>query len=218
MTVSQRSRADIEAWIGPHHPPIRVIGSGVSGAFVHHGDKLRLEAPYLLYCGNHRVHKNLPRMLEAFARITARERLLLAMTGSPDESVNALARKFGVSGRLHWLGPLSEPELAEVYRGATAVLMVSLAEGFGLPVVEAMACGTPVVCSSTTSLGEIAGDAACLVDPTSVGHITAGIDQVIQNDALRARLRARGFARAAEFTWNKVADHVLAVLLEAARK
>lgn len=218
VTVSQRSRDDIVEWLGPRHPPIRVVGSAASSVFVHGGSKLQLTAPYVLYSGNHRTHKNLPRLVEAFARAPDCSGLLLAMTGDPDKSVDAVARKHGISNRLHWLGHLNEKGLAEAYRGATALLMVSLAEGFGLPVVEAMACGTPVVCSATTSLGEIAGDAACLVDPTDVGSIAAGIERVITNTALRQTLSERGFTRAATFSWDDVASRVFALLTETAIK
>ena len=218
LTVSEHSRADIVRWLGPNHPPIHVVGNGVGSAFVTEGVALRLRAPYALYSGNHRSHKNLARMIAAFSRATSCSRLLLAMTGDRDDAVDALARRYGVSDRLYWLGAINDEQLAQAYRGATLLLMVSLAEGFGLPVIEAMACGTPVVCSSTTSLVEISGDAACLVDPTDVNSISTGIERVITDSALQRALSERGLARASAFSWNDVATRVLAVLEEAAGK
>ena len=216
ITVSEYSRSVIAAWLGPRSPAIHVVGSGARKVFNDVGGRMMLDAPYVLYCGNRRAHKNLARMIEAFARSHAAGQLLLAMTGEPDAALEQLARVHGVSERLRWLGRLEEVDLAKAYRGASLVLLISLEEGFGLPVIEAMACATPVVCSSTSSLGEIAGNAACLVDPMDVSSIAGGIDRVLSDREWRQTLIERGLVRYTAYRWDRVAERVLRALKEAA--
>ncbi|HEU5423386.1 MAG TPA: glycosyltransferase family 1 protein, partial [Nitrolancea sp.] len=98
--------------------------------------------------------------------------------------------------------------------GAEALVFPSLYEGFGLPAIEAMACGTPVLTSNTSSMPEVAGDAALLVDPLDTAAIAAGIERIATDQALRAMLRERGLAHAATFTWRRAAEQTLAVLEE----
>ncbi len=121
----------------------------------------------------------------------------------------------GLEQRVHFLGHLSDQELAAAYRGAVASVMPSQYEGFGLPVIESMACGTPVVCSNVTSLPEVAGDAAVMVEPTSTS-IAAGLMKIISDPSLRDELSKRGIARAATFTWEAAAGKVRAVFEEMA--
>jgi len=98
-------------------------------------------------------------------------------------------------------GIVPEAELPSLYRGAEAMIFPSLYEGFGLPVLEAMACGTPVVTANVTAMPEVAGDAALLVDPTSIEQISAAIEQIVSQIALREQLRKKGLLRAAKFSW-----------------
>jgi glycosyltransferase involved in cell wall biosynthesis len=109
---------------------------------------------------------------------------------------------------VHFIGLVPDAELPSLYRSAKALLFASLYEGFGLPVIEAMACGTPVVTSNITALPEIAGDAALLVDPTSVEQIATALRQIIEDSSLRQKLRAGGLARAAEFSWSRTTSRV----------
>lgn len=218
LTVSEYSRSQILHWLGRHSPPVVVVGNGVSASFSKEGERYESSAPYVLYCGNQRSHKNIGRMLEAFAIAKVPDTLLLGMTGTPESITESLIQKYGLADRVFWLGWLDEAQLAAAYRGAEFLMLVSLEEGFGLPVVEAMACGTPVLCSSTTSLGEIAGDAAVTVDPHDVECIAAGIERIASDTALRQVLRERGLKRAADFSWDNVAQRVKRVLEAAANK
>jgi glycosyltransferase involved in cell wall biosynthesis len=106
-------------------------------------------------------------------------------------------------------GAVAEPDLPAIYSAASLFAFPSLFEGFGLPVLEAMACGTPVVCSSATSLPEVAGDAALLVDPLDVDAIASAMDRVLSDQSLASTLRSRGVDRAAEFTWARTARETL---------
>jgi glycosyltransferase involved in cell wall biosynthesis len=114
------------------------------------------------------------------------------------------------------LGDLDEATLAAAYRGARGVVQISLEEGFGLPVLEAMACGTPVLCSATTALGEVAGKAALLVDPLDIEAIESGMERLVVNEQQRAEMRAAGLSRAAMFSWDGVASRTFEALQQAA--
>jgi glycosyltransferase involved in cell wall biosynthesis len=122
------------------------------------------------------------------------------------------ARGWGGVDADGWLGRVSDQELAELYRGARCLVYPSLYEGFGIPVLEAMACGTPVVTSAGGATEEVAGGAAVLVDPHDPAAIAAGIEEAV---ARRVELRARGLERAAQFTWERVAAETRAVYEEA---
>ena len=125
-----------------------------------------------------------------------------------------------------WLGPVPEADLPALYSAATAFVFPSLYEGFGLPVLEAMACGTPVICSNTSSLPEVAGDpsagsgpsAALLVDPLDTAALADALRLVLTDDGLRAELRRRGLARAARFTWQQTAAATLAIYRQEAHR
>jgi glycosyltransferase involved in cell wall biosynthesis len=106
-----------------------------------------------------------------------------------------------VTQGVHFVGVVPEEKLPSLYRGAEALVFPSLYEGFGLPLLEAMACGTPVVTANTTALPEVAGDAALLVDPTSVEQIAGAMEQIVSDTSLRRQLREKGLTRAARFSW-----------------
>lgn len=174
---------------------------------------LDLHEPYLLAVGNIHPRKNLARLLEAWERIRDQQQMMPTMVwvgldrwGS-GELVDR-ARAAGV--RLLGFVPLSH--LPTLYRSAQALAYPSLYEGFGLPPLEAMACGTPVLAANTTSLPEAVGDAAVTVDPTDVAGLADGLAQVLFDDALRRDLRAKGLAQAAQFHWSRTAAQLLDLL------
>jgi glycosyltransferase involved in cell wall biosynthesis len=203
LTVSEHSRQGLIAWAGLKPDGVVTVGNGVSAAFSPHGRTHREERPYLLYVGNHKPHKNLARMFEGFALADTDADLLLS--GSPDETTRSLAERFGVTGRVRYLGQASDDDLAAAYRGAVAAIIVSTHEGFGLPALEAMASGCPVIAGDRTALPEVVGDAGLLVDPEDPAAISAAIDLLATGGATAARLAAAGPIRARLWTWDAVA-------------
>ncbi|HIQ02105.1 MAG TPA: glycosyltransferase family 1 protein, partial [Anaerolineales bacterium] len=119
-------------------------------------------------------------------------------------------------GNIRWLGPVPEADLPALYTGATTFVFPSLYEGFGLPVLEAMACGTPVACSNTSSLPEVVGDAALTFDPTDTAGIADAVARLLEDADLQADLRERGLRRAARFSWERTARATLTVYRETA--
>jgi glycosyltransferase involved in cell wall biosynthesis len=123
----------------------------------------------------------------------------------------------GLADKIVFLGPAAEAELPALYAGATLFVFPSLYEGFGLPVLEAMACGTPVVCSNTSSLPEVAGDAAILVDPLDVDVLAAAIGRALGDVTLRVQMRDKGLTQAARFSWAQTALRTLEIYRQAAQ-
>jgi len=176
--------------------------------------------PYLLYVGSNKPHKNLPRLVAAFARLEPDMAGRLVIAGAWDNDYpQALdeARRSGLDARITFEHRPSDRRLDELYAGATAFVFPSLYEGFGLPVLEAMAAGLPVATSARGSLGEVAGDAALLFDPTSDEEIAAAMRLLLRDKELRERLSAAGRARAVLFLWSRTARDTFEVYAEAAR-
>ena len=168
---------------------------------------------YVLYVGINKPHKNLVRLVEAWAQLQPQP-LPLVIAGAWDlryPEPRQRAQSLGLEQKVIWLGPVPEAALPALYSGATVFVFPSLYEGFGLPVLEAMACGAPVVCSNTSSLLEIGERAVCFFDPTQVEDICTALRQVLADPALRADLRERGLARAAQFSWQTTAQQTLAL-------
>jgi glycosyltransferase involved in cell wall biosynthesis len=128
------------------------------------------------------------------------------------EAIERRAVELGIAERVRFTGYVADEDLPALLSGALAFVFPSLYEGFGMPVLEAMACGAPVLTSSSSSLPEVAGDAALLVDPEDSVALTHGLARLATDAGLRADLRTRGLARAATFTWERCAEETLAVL------
>lgn len=214
LTVSEFSKREIMRWAGLPTDRVEVVYNGVAETFSPHGVR-REASPYILYVGNQRAHKNVDSLLHALVAIGQQYPVDLAITGSATEHTTKLIKQLGLGRRVHFLGRLTDEELAAAYRGAVLSVMPSQYEGFGLPVIESMACGTPVVCSNVTSLPEVAGDAAVLVDPTPTG-IAGGLTKLLSDTNQQQELSRRGIARAATFTWEAAATKVNAVFSEMA--
>jgi glycosyltransferase involved in cell wall biosynthesis len=205
LTGSEYSRALIMEWSGVDADRVIVIQGAAGDEFTPDGEIHEPGYPYLLYVGNHKPHKNLARLVRALAQLRERHPLRLLLPGPVEPQLLGLARAVGVADRLVFLGEVPDERLPALYRGAAAFVFPSLHEGFGLPPLEAMACGTPVVSSLATSLPEVVGNAAVAVDPLDVDSIANGIDRVVGDEQLRRQLRARGFAQAARFSWDDTA-------------
>jgi glycosyltransferase involved in cell wall biosynthesis len=220
IAVSEATRREVIAAYGLRPERVRAIPNGYDAAeFVPVGPSTDDGGvPYALYVGNLLPHKNLPRLIEAVTRVARQSpvRLVIAGGGTPGRLVELrrLAENAGI--RLDLIPYVSPRALSALYRSARLVAMPSLAEGFGLPALEAMACGTPVVVGNRSAMPEVVGDAGLVVDPEDTGAIADAILRLLTQDPLRKELIARGLARAAAFSWERTARQVLAVLDEAA--
>ena len=214
IVISESTRRDLLRFYDVAPEKIHVVLSGYDAErFVPEGSAIEAgPEPYLLYAGNVMPHKNLVRLVEAFA-LVARQlpvRLVLRGWGRPPH-VRALRARIAVLGleaRVDWRPYAAAEELLTLYRGARAVVLPSLHEGFGLTALEAMACGTPVVAAGVSSIPEVVGEAAVLVDPLDPGSIAAGLGRILTEDSLCKDLRERGLERARHFSWEATARAV----------
>jgi glycosyltransferase involved in cell wall biosynthesis len=167
------------------------------------------ERAVVLSLSARRPHKNVLRLLEALAGIPAERRPMLVVPGYPtpyEAELRARADALGMAADVLWPAWVSWPELEGLYALADVAVFPSLYEGFGLPVLEAMARGLPVACSDRSSLPEVAGDAALLFDPDDAAAIRSAVERLLTDSAERERLAARGRARAATFSWERTAE------------
>jgi glycosyltransferase involved in cell wall biosynthesis len=215
LTVSESSKRDILRFVKTQPDKIDVIYNAYDERFgiepleedvVRVRERYQLHDEFVLYAGNVKPHKNLARLIEAFHAVRRRnlEHLKLVLIGDEISKYAALRRavhQHQLHQYVRFLGYLPEETLAVMYRLAGVFVFPSLYEGFGLPPLEAMASGTPVVTSNVSSLPEVAGDAAVLVDPYDPEAIADGIEKVLTDEGLRHDLRRRGLARARQFSW-----------------
>ena len=212
LTVSEFTRRQIVEWSNVSPEKVVKVACGVDVAYRPEGDAYPLPFPYLLCVSNRKRHKNEFRVVEAFAKAAIDPRMHLVFTGEPTTDLLRRIELLHVRARIDFLGSVPEPMLPALYRGASAMVFPSLYEGFALPVVEAMACGTPVVTSNVSAMPEIAGDATLLVDPSSVEQIADAMQQILSDASLRKQLRERGLTRASQFSWARTATKVQALL------
>jgi glycosyltransferase involved in cell wall biosynthesis len=201
LTVSEFTRRQIIDWSGVSAKKVFNVGCGVDPSYHPVGNSYGLEFPYLLCVSNRKRHKNEFRVVEAFARASLSTEMHLVFTGAPTAELNACIDHFHVTQRVYFAGLVPETKLPSLYRSSEALIFPSLYEGFGLPVLEAMGCGTPVVTANVSAMPEVAGDAAVLVDPTSVEQIARAMEQIVSDSTLRQQLRSKGLTRSAEFSW-----------------
>jgi glycosyltransferase involved in cell wall biosynthesis len=205
IAVSKFTRAEVLELADVPEERVHVVGNGVGDPFT--PDGRAGDGDYVLAVATLEPRKNLPRLVDGFrrARLDGAE---LRVAGASGWGGVAVA-----GTRVRWLGEVGTEELARLYRGALCVAYVSLYEGFGLPVLEAMACGSPVVISQAPALREVAGEAAIAVDALDPDAIAAGLEEAI---ARRDELVGPGLARAAQFSWADAARRTLAVYRSAA--
>ena len=230
IAVSQRTASDAVRLLGVDPARIRVVHEAAAPAFsprpldnlARLAQRLGFDAdpsrPYILFVGTLEPRKNVPLLLEAFASLRRRldaQLLVVGGRGWLDEPIFAAHARSGVGDAARFLGSLAEEDLAVLYSHAGVFALPSLYEGFGLPLLEAMACGAPVVCSNAGPLPEVAGDAALFLKPEDPEEWAATMLDVLTNTSLRAELRRRGFARAKEFSWQRSAQATREVYREA---
>lgn len=212
FTVSEFTREQIVEWSDVAPERVFNVGCGVDPAYRPSNDARALPYPYLLCVSNRKPHKNEFRIIEGFARAAVPKDVRLVFTGEKTMDLARWIELQGVSSRVSFAGVVPEEKLPGLYAGAQALVFASLYEGFGLPILEAMACGTPVIASNVTAMPEISGDAALLVDPTSVKQIAGGMEQVLSDNSLRQELREKGLARASQFSWATTRETVKRLL------
>lgn len=227
IAISETTRRDVVQAIPSAAGKAVVVYQGVGGNFTPLGpgerlpDALARLRPYLLCVGNRSAHKNHVRAVEALAaaRASLPELRLVVAGGRRNpawDKVVSRARELGVGDVLVDIPAVDEEGLRLLYAGAEALVFPSLYEGFGLPVLEAMACGTPVVASNRSAVPEVAGDAALLVDPDDAGAIAGAVLRLAGDPELRASMVRRGLERAARFPWAATASRTTDILYSAA--
>jgi len=220
ISVSQSTRDDLVRLLGVAPFKVSVIPEGVDTRFKPADEKAifnlrqkhNLPVGYILYLGTNKPHKNLARLVGAFAKAKTERKLVLAGKEDPRYSeAHEVTKQLGLQDRVVFLGRVSEDDLPALYSGAALFVFPSLYEGFGLPLLEAMACGVPVISSSTSSLPEIAGQAAVMVDPLDLSQLARALERVLGDSNLRASMREEGLEQAAQFSWERTAVETLAV-------
>ncbi|OGU23158.1 MAG: hypothetical protein A2X85_13385 [Geobacteraceae bacterium GWF2_54_21] len=223
VAVSESTKQDIVVSFGINPDKIHVIYNGYD-EFRFHAientqptlDRYVLQSGnYFLFVGSILKHKNIVRLVQAFARLETEAILVLAGACKDAdylEDIKKAAADLGIlETRLRYLEYVSDDDLPFLYNGAISFVLPSLHEGFGVPIIEAMACGTPVITSNCSAMPEIAGDAALLVDPTSVESIAAAMQEILDHPQRAEVLRSAGLERAKQFRWSSSAQKLYEV-------
>ncbi|MGQ9501271.1 MAG: glycosyltransferase family 4 protein [Anaerolineae bacterium] len=220
LSVSRTTRDDLVYHLGVATTKIVVTPSATDERFrpqpLPEIERVRrsyaLPAHYVLYVGSNKPHKNLVRLVQAWAEVAPHFPDVCLVIAGPWDARYPQARQMvetlGIQARVVFLGAVADDDLPTLYSGACCFVFPSLYEGFGLPVLEAMACGTPVACSNVASLPEVAGDAALLFDPREVEWIRAALVQLLRDGDLREELAIRGRKQAMSFSWERTAAMV----------
>jgi glycosyltransferase involved in cell wall biosynthesis len=217
---SEATRRDVCELLGVDPVRVSVIPPGLNPGFGSARDdraevrrRLGISGPTILHVGQTGFYKNLEACIHVVGRLrkTGLDVRLLRAGELLRPGQQSLARSLGIGTAIRDLGPASQGLLAELYRAADVLLFPSLYEGFGWPVLEAMACGLPVVCSNAASLPEVAGDAALFADSSDVDGLARHVAAILENESLARAMSGRGAERAALFTWKRTAEGVLEV-------
>ncbi|HYT67090.1 MAG TPA: glycosyltransferase family 1 protein [Vicinamibacterales bacterium] len=219
MTVSEASKRDILRYFRVPESRIDVIYNAIDDRFwlepapeeiERVRERYRLTDPFVLYAGNIKPHKNLERLIESFNLLRQHspelrdvQLLIIGDEISKYATLRRAVHRYKLHKHVRFFGFVPDQTLAALYRLANVFVFPSLYEGFGLPPLEAMASGTPVITSNVSSLPEVVGDAALMIDPYEPAAIADAMHRVLTDPALHADLRARGFARAREFSWER---------------
>ena len=218
VAVSHHTKADIERSFSGLTADIPVIYPGVAARPPGYGasylTKWGIERPYVLFVGTLEPRKNLSRLLQAYAALPSatKQQAALVVAGGAgwgDVDLKRSITSFGLHGSVHLTGYVEERELSTLYENALSLAMPSLYEGFGLPLVEAMRYGLPILTANISSMPEVAGDAALLVNPLDVDAISDGLQRMIVSPMLRLRLSKVGLANAGRFDWDHAARQLL---------
>lgn len=217
ITISDSSRRDLIQHLGVAEDRITAVPLGIDNTRFHPlpSGRERPEKPYVMSLAGDDPTKNIVTLVKAFAALPERLRqgwdLVLVGDVSKRIDVRDAIERAGIASQTRLIGVVSDEMLVSLYQRAGVFAFPSLYEGFGLPVLEAMACGVPVVCSNTSSLPEVAGDAALLIDPRSGEQLTGALSRLVEDAALRRQLSEQGRARAMSFSWDRTATETVAL-------
>ncbi len=230
IAVSESTRHDLIRMLGAPEDKISVIHEAAdplfspmdrTAALAHVQALYELPEEFILFVSTIEPRKNIPGLLRAYRRLRDDYKLtpMLVLAGAPgwlSDEVHRLVETLDLTAHCRFLGRVSNHDLLHLYNAALCLVHPAFYEGFGLTPLEAMACGTPVIVSNVSSLPEVAGDAALLVDPQCDDEITVAMWRVLTDPALRAEMRAKGLQRAAAFSWSRAAEQTMAVYCKAA--
>ncbi len=231
IAVSQSTKRDTVQLLGVPEEKITVIYEAAHPLFTPIANtdalartraKYNLPQDYALFVSTIEPRKNLPTLLRAFADLRKRykEPVTLAIAGNRGwlvEEVDAVVEELNLGDAVRFLGGIPNEELVYLYNAAKVFVMPSIYEGFGLPPLEAMACGTPVIASNVSSLPEVVGDAALLFDPESAEELCVAMQRVLTDEPLRREMRAKGLKRAQVFSWERAARETMEVYRKVAK-
>ena len=225
IAVSQSTKQDLIRFYDISEDKIQVIYNGFEKNITNSQldtkviQKIKKQS-YILYVGTLQPRKNLERLIEAFSLVKNKnlDLVIVGKRGWMFEEILEAPKKYGVSGRVKFLDSVSDEELPNLYRNALCFILPSLYEGFGLPILEAMKYGCPVLASNVSSLPEAGGDAALYFDPENTGDIARSLESIIQNSELRKDLIKKGYQQVKKFSWEKSAKETLKVLEDLRRK
>ncbi|MGE5141576.1 MAG: glycosyltransferase family 4 protein, partial [Rudaea sp.] len=232
IAVSQSTKRDIIKLLGVPPERVTVIYEASHPIFrqldhdrarEHVAERYGITQDFILFVGTIEPRKNLPTLLQAFRRMLDVYHVdaTLAIAGKPGwltDQMNENVSSLNLNDKVHFLGPVPNEELVYLYNAARVFALPSYYEGFGLPPLEAMACGTPVVVSNTSSLPEVVGDAGQMVDPNDVEAWSVSLSRVLTDKDLRNEMCEKGLRRTASFSWERTAREHLAVYRQAAGK
>jgi glycosyltransferase involved in cell wall biosynthesis len=220
VCVSEYTRKRFLEWSGISGTKVHlVLNGGASTSFLENSEVFELPFPYVLYPGNHRPYKNLDRLVTAYlASSLPRQGIRLVMTGTKSTRLLELARRLGGEHFIHFVGLLPSEDIPKLYKGSLAIVFVSLSEGFGLPILEGMAAGVPVLTSNTSAMPEVAGEAALLVNPYSLEELKRGLERIVNDQGLRVELVERGRERSTRFDWQRSAAEFWDIVDQIARR
>jgi glycosyltransferase involved in cell wall biosynthesis len=224
VCVSETTARDLEALVPAARGKAVAVPSGIDARFGAITDeaaasvrrRLGVEEPYFLSVGNITVRKNVPVLLEAFEEVRRRKPMTLVIAGALDYGAREIVPLIERQAAVRHLGHVEDEPLAALYRGAAGLVYPSQYEGFGLPALEAMVCGCPVVASTGGALPETVGDAGLLVEPGSAPALAGAMIRLMTEPGLREILVGKGRARAAAFTWRRTAEKMMEVFRKVA--
>ena len=224
IAVSENTKQDLINKFGIDKGKIAVVYNGVDVSYEIINNQTRLSQvkekyetgqEYILYVGNVKPHKNISRLLKAFSMVNRNSKLIIVgKRNKVYDEVHKIIKEYQLKDKVVFTEFVPDEDLLLLYNAATVFVYPSLYEGFGLPPLEAMACGTPVITSNVSSLPEVVGDAAITIDPYDIDELVNEINNVISNPKLQQKLSRKGLNRAKKFTWRKAAEETLKVYEE----